>query len=233
MQKVKWNPTSQLASQVLQTPLPARNYQPDWYKKLSAFAEKKPTFNKFGAADKTLKHCVPFSDATNSGYIMETWQDIQFEFNENESFNYYYPTMPKIISNRDHVAIDMGEGFHKVEFVFHPAWSPELPAGWSMLYTQPINRPELPFYVPSGIVDADKFISSKEESSIPFYVKKSFNGLLPMGTPIVQMIPIKRDSWVSKKMEFSETKQKIIDYEISKRFWSGYKKFAWSQKSYK
>ena len=233
MKTVKWNPTSNLAHQILLASKPSRKYQPEWYKKLSAFIERKPTYRADGTVDKTLKHCVPFADSVNAGYIMETWQDIHFEFGDDGSFGYSFPTEPPIIANRDRPAMEMGDDFHSVEFVFHPQWTPELPAGWSMLYVQPLNRPELPFFFPSGIIDSDKFTSANAESSLPFYVKKSFSGILPAGTPMVQMIPIKRESWISSTELYDEKKQRGIAYGIKKHFWGGYKELFWSKKTYK
>jgi len=233
MKKVKWNPTSLLASEVLSPPLPARKYQPDWYKKMSAFVEGRPNYRTDGTVDKTLKHCIPFRDSVDAGYIMESWQEINFEFSDDGSFSYVYPTEPAIVSNRDHVSMDMGDEYHPIEFVLHPQWQPELPSGWSMLYTQPLNRPELPFFFPSGIVDADKFVSTDSKSSLPFYVKKSFTGTLPIGTPLVQMIPLKRESWLGSGETFDAKKQTATSFEVHKQFWGGYKKFAWSKKSYK
>lgn len=232
MKTVKWNPTSELASQVLPPPKPARLYQPDWYKKMTAFYDNKATFFTTGTVNKTLKHCQPFADSLNAGYIMETWQDIYFSF-DGDVFEYSFPTKPDIIANRDHVAIDMGEDFHKVEFVFHPAWMPELPKGWSMLYVQPLNRPNLPFFVPSGIIDSDRFVTTSEKSSLPFYVRKNFSGVLPAGTPFVQMIPVKREDWISETLLFDEVKRNRITYSNLSKFWGGYKKNFWSKKSYK
>lgn len=232
MKTVKWNPTSNLASQVLSPPKPARLYQPDWYKKMAAFRDDKPSFFLDGSTNKTLKHCQPFADSLNSGYIMETWQDIHFHF-DGDLFEYSHPTEPKIISNRDRVSMNMGEEYHPVEFVLHPAWMPELPRGWSMLYVQPLNRPDLPFFVPSGIIDSDKFVTTGDRSSLPFYVKKNVNGVVPSGTPFVQMIPIKRDDWVSKTMPFDEAKRNAIVHQSLSKFWGGYKKNFWSKKSYK
>ena len=127
----------------------------------------------------------------------------------------------------------MGEEYYPIEFIINPPWSPELPSGWSMLYTQPMNRPELPFFVPSGIIDCDKFVTSSSKTALPFYLKKSFSGTLPIGTPIVQMIPIKRDSWESSTENYEQKKQSQIVFNARKRFWGGYKKFAWDKKSYK
>lgn len=233
MLKVKWNPVSQLAHDILEPPKPARHYQPNWYKKIPAFDSGKPKFDFAGNTDMTLKHCVPFADAMNAGYILETWQEIRFEIGLDGSVTYHYPTSPDIISHREHMAMDMGADYHPMEFIICPPWSPELPKGWSMLFTHPMNRPELPFFVPSGIMDCDKFVTTGNPSSLPLYLKKSFSGTLPIGTPIVQMIPVKRADWQGSQEPFDEVKQKRIVHQMKRHFWGGYKKSFWSKKSYK
>jgi hypothetical protein len=44
----------------------------------------------------------------------------------------------------------------------------------------------------SAIVDSDKFYGS---GNIPFFLKADFEGTIEKGTPIAQLIPIKRKSW--------------------------------------
>jgi hypothetical protein len=46
----------------------------------------------------------------------------------------------------------------------------------------------------SGIVDS----TILHEGSIPFFIKKGFEGIIPAGTPILQIIPFKKDNWTSK-----------------------------------
>lgn len=233
MLTVKWNPVSEIVSQVLSPPKPARMYQPDWYKKIKGFHGGVPDFNEEGMHNGTLKHCVPFFDAMNAGYILESWQEIRFDVLESGEIKYYYPTEPQIITHRNNQSIDMGLDYHPVEFTLIPPWQPELPNGWSMLYTQPLNRPELPFFFVGGIVDSDIFKTTRPNSNLPFYLKKSFSGTIPIGTPLVQMIPIKREDWVGKGQVFDEAKHRKENFKIDRVFWGGYKKFAWSKKSYK
>ena len=68
----------------------------------------------------------------------------------------------------------------------------ELPPGYSALYTQPLNRFELPFLTMGGIVDNDKV---HLPGTMPFFVLKSFTGVLPAGTPYAQIFPFCREHW--------------------------------------
>jgi hypothetical protein len=226
-----------MAELAVPPPKPAREYLPQWYQGLKAFDTKKPEFDKDGGVNVGLKMCMPFYDSMVSGYIQESWQDIYIDYkdlgNNNFELKYYYPTQPEIMSYREKVNVPLGNDFHNAEFVFHPAWSPELPKGWSMLYITPFNRMDLPFSFLSGIIDADNFSQSETKSNIPFYIKKSFSGMIPKGTPLVQMIPIQRKSWNSSFEKFDEDKQTKISQQIRQYFWGGYKKIFWQKKEYR
>lgn len=243
MHVVKFNPTSSSAATLIPKPKPARLYHPDWYASMPAFHEgvwqigREKEDEPYGNASMTLKMCTPVSDALNSGYIQEAWQDIYISFDKNnsEEADYVLPMPePSMISKRDMPSFPTGDDFYPIEFVFHPPWTPQTPKGWSTLYTHPQNRPDLPFWFPSGIVDTDRFTHTCEKSNMPFYVKKSFtSGIIPKGTPLYQMIPVKRESWKSSEEVFDEIKQKKICLEPHKNFWGGYKKNFWQKKEYR
>jgi hypothetical protein len=235
--KVIFNPVSKVHELTVPPPKPSREYQPDWYKSMGAFHTKKPAFNQEGTTNRTLKMCMPFADGINAGYIQETWQDIHIsveEYEDNElNLEYFYPTEPKIISTRGASGYPISEEFYPIEFVFHPGWSPQLPKVWSMLYIQPINRPELVTDFVTGIIDSDSFTHSEENANMPFFVKKSFNGIIPKGTPLVQMIPIRREEWEATIAEYNEKEQMQQMAFMRQFFWGGYKKLHWVKKNYK
>jgi hypothetical protein len=80
---------------------------------------------------------------------------------------------------------------------FNNYWTIELPAGYSLLVTHPINRHDLPFMTLTGLVDADRYI----DNFIHFperWRDAGFNGTLPAGTPVAQCLPIKRDRWAAQ-----------------------------------
>jgi hypothetical protein len=83
----------------------------------------------------------------------------------------------------------------------------------------------------SGIVDFDKYNHSKI-GNLPFYLKKNFTGIIPKGTPMYQIIPIKRNDWVGNKEKFnkieSDKKDKFRTSVSSNR----YKKLFWQKKGF-
>ena len=125
-------------------------------------------------------------------------------------------------------------GHYDDHFHWYPNWAPSLPKGYSALYVSPINRFDLPFTTVAGIIDNDKMDTP---GLMPFFLKKGFTGIIPAGTPYVQIIPFKRDDWESEYKFY--TPQEIYDRHNAQadllRVPEGgsYKKHIWSRKRYK
>jgi hypothetical protein len=80
---------------------------------------------------------------------------------------------------------------------FNNLWTIEAPPGYSLLFTHPVNRADLPFTTLTGLVDSDTF----HQSPIAFPARwhdTQFNGVLPKGTPVAQCLPVRRESWVGR-----------------------------------
>jgi hypothetical protein len=105
-----------------------------------------------------------------------------------------------------------------------------IPLGYSFLLTHPINRHELPFTTVSGVVDGG-FVTNPI-GSLPFYIKDGFEGVIPQGTPIAQIIPFRQENWSSKIANGLVNIGKKHG-EQSKAVLSGwYKKTFWTRKNY-
>jgi hypothetical protein len=63
-------------------------------------------------------------------------------------------------------------------------------------------------------------------------IKEGFEGLIPKGTPFMQMIPFKRDDW---KSEFKEHdfKDQLLANVVHSSFWGVYHKQFWHKKTFK
>ena len=80
---------------------------------------------------------------------------------------------------------------------FNCFWNIEAPPGYSLLFTHPVNRADLPFTTLTGLVDSDTF----HHSPLSFPARwhdVQFNGVLPKGTPVAQCLPVKRESWIGR-----------------------------------
>ena len=62
------------------------------------------------------------------------------------------------------------------------------------MFLPPLGHHNIPFRSIPAIVDTDR---SKLEIVQPMWLKKDFTGVIEKGTPLVQVIPFKRDDWNS------------------------------------
>ena len=78
-----------------------------------------------------------------------------------------------------------------------------------------------------------------DDYSIPFnmfikLVDPNFEGMIEAGTPFAQIIPFKREAWVSKLgSEKEKTKFATDMRKFQTVFFDRYKKFWWQRKEYK
>lgn len=236
--KIEFIAGSKEAELVVPPPSPAKNFVPEWYKKITRFNdENKPIFDDGKILNHSIKGCVPFYDAMTNGYIQETWCDIHFEFiYENNNLNrceYNFASGPRIISSRENSSIPTSNEFHPVEFIWTMPWMPVVPRGWSVFFTNPLNHFSQYFNSLSGIIDSDVFFHSFN-GNFPFYIKKNYNNfIIPAGTPMYQMIPFKRENWESEVKNISDVDRYILDHKKRKHYISGYKKFFHQKKSFK
>jgi hypothetical protein len=215
----------------LQKPSPASKFIPEWYKKLESYTsgEKKPTGE--GRTSSTIKRCMPVFDAITSGYILTTPVDIFVS--QKDGVPWYEWVSSDAIS------------FHPVEQApehpyrnglpaypkFMNNWSIKTPKGYSCLFVQPFHR-ESPFTILPGIVDTDTYTTPV---NFPFVLNDpKFEGLIPNGTPMAQVIPIKRDKW---EMAIGTEKDRLqanqTNVTLRTHFFDGYKKLWWQKKEYK
>jgi hypothetical protein len=67
---------------------------------------------------------------------------------------------------------------------------------------------------------------------LPFFVKEGFEGVVPRGTPIYQIIPFKREKWDS--VENPELRKDNLrrGYNVASVMYGWYKRNLWSKKEY-
>ena len=211
-------------------PQPASKFIPDWYKNTESYIGKEKKPDGSGNSDATIKRCMPVFDAITAGYIITLPADIYVSIKEEKQF-FEWSTLGMI-------------GFHPVEQApEHPMrnqhaypkwmnpWAIKTPKGYSVLFTQPMHR-ESVFTILPGIVDTDTYTAPV---NFPFVVNDpNFEGLIPKGTPIAQVIPFKREGW---QMEIGSQKELIeqnsITHKLQTKFFDRYKSMFWSRKEYK
>jgi hypothetical protein len=220
-------------------PVPASKMIPDWYKDTKSYINEKKQPDAEGAIPATIKRCMPVFDVLNSGYYLLTQTDIWIsqKVKIDESGNskkvvwYQWPSYDPI-------------EFHKTEQAdLHPTstgdlipkwinpWGIKTSKGSSCLFIPPVHRENKIVAFPA-VVDTDKY-------HVPVNIVFSladpdFEGLIPAGTPIVQVIPFERNAW---KMSIG-TDQDLENVQVSTRrlktrFFDSYKTQFRQNKEYK
>lgn len=235
MKKIEFIPKDEWAETLVPAPKPARNYTPDWYKKMPMFYDNQkriePITENRVKFNTTAKMCTPLSDTFNFGYIQETWCDMYVNDSGEGRGDAFFSALPDLLETRNKFSLEPVDDFYKNEFAWKVQWIPKVPPGYSVLYTHPLNHYHLPFYSLSGIVESDEFVYERGGNH-PFFIRQGFEGFIPKGTPMFQIIPFKRDDWKSEV--HSPDPLQIVKGEASRQhFWKSYQKLFWKKKTFK
>jgi hypothetical protein len=184
----------------LPEPLPAVQGLPEWFKTMP-----QRTFNPLlQAEEQTVKRCPPFIDAMTYGYLMPLLCDVRVE-NGEFSWDLDLPAGGTVsyvrspIGFHDPSQVAGTPLFDEDRFVlkFNNLWTIETPPGYSLLFTHPVNRADLPFTTLTGLIDCDLYRDNWIHFPATWH-DTDFNGVLPKGTPVAQCLPVKRESWTSR-----------------------------------
>lgn len=229
-QTIEFIPSSEEVSTFVESPKPSKLSVPEWYKSGESFDKDNI---KFVGTDvyKPLKSCIPFLDSLTSGYIQSTWSDIIIGDN-GDTVNYKWVLPPQPLEHRSTpVSLPIGIDYYNVELHWKMPWIIKVPKGYSILITHPFNRLDLPFTTLTGIIDADEFHHVRF-GNLPFYIKRNFRGIIPAGTPMFQIIPIKRNSFKSKVLPYDKETILKKEYSFGKKLFGEYKNRFWIKKKY-
>lgn len=200
---------------------------PDWYKQTQRWVEVN------GSKWPGVKHCMPFLDSITTGYAIVLDEDIYIENTEDGPvIRYGIGGRDDMISSRPGAVTDpspVPPGCHDEHFIWFVNLAVLPPKGYSILYTHPLNRWELPFVSVSAIVDDYEMPGANAS----FFLRNDFEGKIPAGTPILQVIPFKRDKWEAryekKLWEKAEENTRPLE-DVLDGF---YRKSFWKKKSYR
>jgi hypothetical protein len=212
-------------------PKPAVKEVPDWYKDTPEYVgDQGKKITGDGSTPHTIKKCMPVLDAMTAGYILYTQVDVQVT--QIDGLPYYHWAGQDAIS------------FHPIEQAPlhplrkeapYPKWNNPYaittPPGYSVLFTQPMHK-ESVFTILEGIVDTDQY---KSPVNFPFVLNDiKWEGIIPAGTPMAQVIPFKRESWEHKIGSNKERiEQNLVTAKLKTLFFNSYKRQFWSRKEYK
>ena len=213
-------------------PKPATASVPEWYKELPSYmgGEKKPTGD--GATTGTIKRCMPVFDALISGYVLYTYTDVWVSQKDGQPW-YEWPSFGPIQWHPvEQAPTHPNRNGHQATYPkwINP-WSIQTPPGYSSLFVQPFHR-ESVFTILPGIVDTDQYNAAV---NFPFVLNNvKYEGLIPAGTPMAQVIPFKRESWeMSLGTQEDLESQNKTTIRLRTRFFDSYKSQFRQPKEYK
>jgi hypothetical protein len=229
--------------EVVNRPFPAVQALPDWWRKMTPFHqnENNPDGNKFNLEDyvsnASPKKCVPMLDAFNAGYIMPLWADVQVKSDVEYDKVGYLPRItwrtsrPVFAIHGDTRGLETPDGFHWQAFKFSSWWRIVTPPGYSVLITQPFGYKNEAFHAVTGIADTDKL---ETEIASPVWVRTGIDEIIKAGTPMIQIIPFKRDDWRAEYEMMKEGEYEIMDnLNLGKNILHNYVKNIWSKKRFR
>jgi hypothetical protein len=215
---------------------PSSEFIPEWYRESSGQTSQtisELSISNPAITNATYKKCMPFFDAMTVGYMAYLTADIEVIKKDDDLPYIMWRTERNIITNH---SLDQWEGlpcpneYSPYIYKWHNQFNIKLPKNYSALFVSPTNRFDLPFLTITGIVDCDVYTGAVH---FPFFIKKDFVGIIEKGTPIAQIIPVKREYWEKEHGAYDPIKVLLHKQKFLSTIKRSYKKNWWHRKEYK
>ena len=236
--KIKFIAKNPHMYEVALKPFPASQGLPEWWRDMAPYhrSAESPDGKKLIVegyeSNATFKKCAPMLDSLTAGYIIPLWSDVQVRQINGEA-RVTWRVTPHVFEphGAPSESVPPPPGYTNQVMKFKNTWIPRTPKGYSVLVTQPFGYNNTPFYAIPAIIDSD---TSSLEIVPPMWIREGFEGIVEKGTPMVQIIPFKRDSWTSKFSCYEKGEAEIIqDRNFNSTIVGHYIKNHWSKKTYK
>ena len=236
MNKIKFILIDKDLSQACPAPVSASSKIPDWWKKqLSYFKNDKNIIN--GSQLLTIKKCAAIFDSMSIGYYLLAPSDISIDAT-GEVVKIEIPAgiahmVKEFISRHSNEQIDnypIDDSYHKDVIRIHPQWVVKTKRGFSCLFINPMNYSNNSILAIPGVIDTDSYLS---DGFLSFFIKKGFKGIIPQGTPLIQVIPFKRQNWIHSILLDGSDIIKKQRLAIRSTYQNGYKNKFWFRKNFK
>lgn len=213
-------------------PIPSEKNIPQWYKNMNSYYAKNN--NKEKRDTETIKRCMPVFDAFTAGYLLVLNTDVTISYDENKivQINWAHDTQETITFHSAYQltgyrGFDLSAGAPKLR---NP-WGIKTPKGYSCYFMPPTHRDKTGIRILEGFVDTDTYNNPVQ---FPFLIDEGFEGDIPAGTPIAQVIPFKRDNFEMKIGDTKEREKIFADFRVLRSVWiNGYRNHFRQDKSYK
>jgi hypothetical protein len=201
-------------------PAPERavRFAPEWFRRLP----REMGMNYAGGLPAlTAKGCLPMTDAFALGFVIPLPFDVRLTVGEDRrsiqlAWAEGLPFAPVERHHPAQIGAPAPPFEHTMPLKFTNPWRIRVPDGYSVLFVQPLSRPDLPFTCFSGLVDCDRFDTTVNQ---PFaWTGPPGEHLLPAGTPIGQAIPLRRDTLIKHGEARASNEQELAEQaEASRR----------------
>jgi len=194
--KITFRAQTEHVWEVREKPRPAAKILPKWWKNLSPYSTEDNKLKLNPLPTVTVKKCAPTLDGLTAGYIVTLWADVIITQKNGFPYAQWATDQPvfDIWDPSQVSSYEIPDGFSSLVFKYIHGWTIKTPAGWSCLITHPIGYQNIPIKIITGIVDTDNL---ETDINTPFFIKEGFEGIIKKGTPMFQVIPIKRENWKS------------------------------------
>lgn len=206
-------------------PQPASKFIPEWYRNMHSYLPKEKRPGTF----PSIKKCVPVFDAITTGYIIVSAYDVYVKQEDGEPK--FQSAEPNMIHSHPRSQAHLHPSANEFQYPkwINP-WGVKTPKGYSCLFIPPMHNPNKWFTILEGVVDTDSYVAPV---NFPFTLKDPTGEfLIPAGTPIAQVIPFKREEWVSSVSNDTKEYNKVSRY-MNSRFFDRYKNLYWQKKNYR
>lgn len=235
--KITFTYIDEYGYEVCERPRPAKEYIPEWYKNMPPYmiGPENPDGTKIIVEDflsnASAKKCIPMLDGMMAGYIIPLWSDVQVRQLstgprltwrvERDVFELHGP------SSRE---IPAPPGYEKIVFKYDARIRIHTPPGYSVLVTSPMGHYNQPFLALPAIIDTD---TSKTSVPFPMWIRSGLEGIIEKGSPMVQVIPFKREDWLHDvDMIDAKTYHYEFDREWKSTIVNNYVRKYWRKKKF-
>ena len=227
--KIKFSCDAHLLG-VIPKPVSAVRAAPDYFKQVKPQSDNNPSSG-------TVKRCVPFLDALSAGFIIPMWSDV-YVFARNGELSINFPqNFPQQGTLGTHGSMQIpkhplaNKPYGNMPMKFINPWVIETEPGISCLFTPPLNHMETRFKLLDGVVDTDTYYNNV---NFPFlWTGGDGEFFIPKGTPLVQVIPFRREVHELDVSETNNEKRQIVLSTLGTKLKNGYRDELWHGKKFK
>jgi len=212
---------------VFPEPIAANKVLPSFYKSLKPQSDD-------SVQSSTAKRCIPFLEAASAGYIIPLWADLEVKANNGEISLTFPDDLPMSESLGQH-SIEQLKGYPLENkpygsslMKFINPWTIETPEGYSCMFMSPSNHFETRFQIIDGIVDTDNYYT---QINFPFvWTGGDGSFFIPQGTPLVQVVPFKRQETTSVVEELDVERHRLAHSRLNTKLVNKYRQLNWHKR---